>query len=62
MDQKCPRKNGEKYENLMTFVTDRAGHDFRYAINADKITRNLGWNAEETFDTGIVKTVEWYLN
>lgn len=62
LDQKCPRKNGEKYENLMTFVTDRAGHDFRYAINADKITRNLGWNAEETFDTGIVKTVEWYLN
>ncbi len=62
LDNKKPRANGNKYEELITFVTDRAGHDFRYAINADKIETELGWKAEETFDTGIIKTVEWYLN
>jgi len=61
LDKKRPRANGRKYEELINFVQDRAGHDFRYAINADKTTNELGWKAEETFDTGIIKTVEWYL-
>ena len=53
-------KNG--FEGLITFVTDRPGHDVRYAIDASKIERELGWKPEETFETGIRKTVEWYLN
>ena len=61
LDQKRPRANGCKYEELITFVQDRAGHDLRYAINADKLTAELGWKADENFDTGIVKTVDWYL-
>ncbi len=48
------------HENLIAFVRDRPGHDQRYAIDADKIERELGWRARETFDTGIEKTVEWY--
>ncbi len=61
LDEKKPRTNGQKYADLITFVTDRAGHDLRYAIDANKLEAELGWKAEETFDTGIVKTVEWYL-
>ena len=61
LDEKRPRTNGRRYEELITFVQDRAGHDLRYAINADKLTRDLGWQADESFDTGIVKTVDWYL-
>lgn len=61
LDERRPRKNGQKYADLITFVQDRAGHDFRYAIDADKITKELGWKADENFDTGIVKTVDWYL-
>lgn len=61
LDEKRPRPNGQKYEELITFVQDRAGHDFRYAIDATKLETELGWKAEETFDTGIVKTVAWYL-
>ena len=53
--------DGKKYEEQITFVADRAGHDFRYAIDATKLENELGWRADETFDTGIVKTVEWYL-
>lgn len=60
LDEKCPRKSG-RYAELITFVKDRAGHDKRYAIDAKKLETELGWKAEETFDTGIVKTVEWYL-
>jgi len=52
----CPHKN------LITYVTDRPGHDKRYAIDASKIQRELDWTPEETFDTGLRKTVEWYLN
>lgn len=52
----------EKYEDLITYVKDRPGHDVRYAIDASKIERELGWTPEETFDTGLRKTVEWYLN
>ena len=62
LDEKRPRQNGKKYEELITFVQDRAGHDFRYAIDAGKIQSELGWQADETFETGIVKTVEWYLS
>ncbi len=51
-----------KYEDLITYVTDRPGHDVRYAIDASKIERELGWIPEETFESGIRKTVEWYLN
>jgi dTDP-glucose 4,6-dehydratase len=50
------------YKELITFVTDRPGHDVRYAIDASKIERELGWTPEESFETGIRKTVEWYLN
>lgn len=48
--------------NLITFVKDRPGHDLRYAIDASKIERELGWVPEETFQTGLRKTVQWYLN
>ena len=61
LDNKKPRSDGKKYEEQITFVADRAGHDFRYAIDATKLENELGWKADETFDTGIVKTVEWYL-
>ena len=60
LDEKRPRKSG-KYADLITFVKDRAGHDRRYAIDATKLETELGWKAEETFETGIVKTVDWYL-
>lgn len=51
-----------RYEDLITFVKDRPGHDVRYAIDASKIEHELGWKPEETFETGLRKTVEWYLN
>jgi len=51
-----------KYENLITFVDDRPGHDLKYAIDASKILKTLGWSPDENFNTGILKTVEWYLN
>ena len=60
LDEKVP--SDKSYKELITFVEDRAGHDRRYAIDASKIEKKLGWKADETFDTGIVKTVEWYLN
>ena len=50
------------FESLITYVKDRPGHDVRYAIDASKIERDLGWKPEESFETGIRKTVEWYLN
>lgn len=50
-----------EYQNLITYVTDRPGHDVRYAIDASKIARELGWKPAETFESGIRKTVEWYL-
>lgn len=61
LDAKKPRSNGKPYRELLTFVKDRAGHDRRYAIDATKIERELGWTAEENFDSGIQKTVNWYL-
>jgi len=62
LDQLRPQNNAQPYENLITFVKDRPGHDLRYAIDASKIENELGWKPLETFETGIRKTVEWYLN
>lgn len=62
LDELKPQANGQAYESLITFVKDRPGHDLRYAIDATKIGNELGWTPEETFETGIRKTVEWYLN
>lgn len=62
LDELQPQSNGQKYESLITFVKDRPGHDLRYAIDATKIKKELNWIPEETFETGIRKTVEWYLN
>ena len=56
-----PRADGQSYETQITYVKDRPGHDRRYAIDATKIHRELGWKPAETFDTGIRKTVQWYL-
>ncbi|NPV38777.1 dTDP-glucose 4,6-dehydratase [Brevinematales bacterium NS] len=61
LDEKHPRAGGKSYAELITFVKDRPGHDRRYAIDPTKIETELGWKAEETFDTGIVKTIDWYL-
>jgi len=61
LDELQPRSDGESYESQIIFVNDRAGHDRRYAIDASKLERELGWKPAETFDTGIRKTVEWYL-
>jgi len=60
LDEKVPAS--KSYKELITFVEDRAGHDRRYAIDATKLENNLGWKADENFDTGIVKTIDWYLS
>lgn len=62
LDELKPQENTQSYESLITFVTDRPGHDLRYAIDASKIAKDLGWTPKETFESGIGKTVEWYLN
>lgn len=62
LDQKKPRQDGVTYKSLLSFVPDRPGHDRRYAIDASKIENELGWKADENFETGILKTVDWYLN
>lgn len=62
LDQQYPKDNGNSYQEQITFVKDRAGHDFRYAIDASKIENDLGWKADENFETGIEKTITWYLN
>ena len=62
LDEMRPRQDGKKYAELITFVKDRAGHDLRYAIDPSKITQELGYKPEETFDTGIIKTVKWYVD
>ena len=61
LDREKPRADGASYRAQITFVTDRPGHDRRYAIDAAKISRELGWSARETFETGIRRTVQWYL-
>ncbi|MFD0669048.1 dTDP-glucose 4,6-dehydratase [Ramlibacter sp. MAHUQ-53] len=62
LDALRPRADGQSYATQVTYVTDRPGHDRRYAIDARKIERELGWKPAETFDTGIRKTVQWYLD
>ena len=62
LDKVKPRTDGQPYAKQITFVKDRPGHDRRYAIDARKIERELGWRPAETFDTGIKKTVQWYLD
>ena len=61
LDEREPASNGRPHAELITFVADRPGHDMRYAIDASKIQRELGWTPEETFATGLEKTVDWYL-
>ncbi|RAM61650.1 spore coat protein [Herbaspirillum rubrisubalbicans] len=62
LDQLRPRADGQSYAQQITYVADRPGHDRRYAIDARKIERELGWKPQETFETGIRKTVQWYLD
>lgn len=62
LDARAPRADGRSYAEQITFVADRPGHDRRYAIDSGKIRRELGWAPRENFDTGIVKTVDWYLS
>ena len=62
LDELRPAANKKPYESLITFVADRPGHDLRYAIDATKSTTELGWKPEETFESGIRKTVRWYLD
>jgi len=62
LDELKPRLDGKSYIDQITYVKDRPGHDRRYAIDASKIKRELGWRPAETFDTGIRKTVQWYLH
>lgn len=62
LDELKPRKDARSYASQITYVQDRPGHDRRYAIDARKLERELGWKPAETFDTGIRKTVEWYLS
>ncbi|MDD0810227.1 dTDP-glucose 4,6-dehydratase [Curvibacter sp. RS43] len=61
LDELRPRADGQSYSGQITYVKDRPGHDRRYAIDARKLERELGWKPAETFDTGIRKTVQWYL-
>ena len=62
LDKIKPRSNGESYNKLISHVQDRPGHDFRYAIDASKIKNDLGWNPKETFESGMKKTINWYIN
>ncbi len=62
LDKLAPRKSSKSYLELITFVKDRPGHDYRYAIDASKIENELYWEADENFESGIKKTITWYLN
>jgi dTDP-glucose 4,6-dehydratase len=61
LDRKAPREDGQKYAVQIDFVEDRPGHDRRYAIDPSKIERELGWRAQESFASGLAKTIDWYL-
>jgi dTDP-glucose 4,6-dehydratase len=61
LDRKSPRSDSQSYAVQITYVSDRPGHDRRYAINCTKLQRELGWNPRESFSTGLEKTVDWYL-
>jgi dTDP-glucose 4,6-dehydratase len=62
LDQRSPRKDGRSYKEQIKFVEDRPGHDLRYAVDATKIENELSWKADENFSSGILKTIEYYLN
>lgn len=62
LDEHLPSSKHKPHDQLITFVTDRPGHDLRYAIDASKLEKTLGWKPQETFETGLRKTVEWYLD
>jgi dTDP-glucose 4,6-dehydratase len=62
LDELQPRTDGKAYAEQITYVKDRPGHDRRYAMDASKMERELGWKPRETFETGIRKTVQWYLS
>ncbi len=62
LDEKIPQKNGKPRKDLIRFVKDRPGHDLRYAIDSSKLEKELGWVPEESFDTGLEKTIDWYLD
>lgn len=62
LDEERPRADGKSYAEQIAYVTDRPGHDRRYAIDPSKIENELGWKAQETFETGIRKTIRWYLD
>jgi dTDP-glucose 4,6-dehydratase len=62
LDDLRPRADGKSYTAQIGFVADRPGHDARYAIDASRIREELGWEPAETFETGIAKTVRWYLD
>jgi len=62
LDQESPRADGQSYRDSIVFIKDRPGHDRRYAVDASKICRELGWSPAETFESGIRKTVRWYLD
>ena len=61
LDDRYPKKNGDSYSDQISFVEDRLGHDYRYGLNISKIENELGWRPKESFDSGINKTIEWYL-
>ena len=61
LDKRTPDSSHFPHESLITYVADRPGHDLRYAIDANKIAAELGWMPEETFESGIEKTINWYL-
>jgi len=62
LDEICPRQDGSQYKELINYVKDRPGHDFRYSIDSSKINQELNWLPKESFESGIRKTIEWYLN
>jgi len=62
LDERRPLEGGKSRRELIAFVTDRPGHDRRYAIDASKIERELGWAPQETFESGLAKTIDWYLD
>ena len=62
VDERRPLSGGAKRDKLITYVKDRPGHDRRYAIDASKIKRELGWHPSHTFESGLTRTVDWYLD
>jgi dTDP-glucose 4,6-dehydratase len=62
LDKLKPNSNGVSYKDQIIFIKDRPGHDRRYAINANKISQDMGWKPKETFETGMIKTIKWYLS